>query len=87
MEVDRDHGGILKLNPLADWSTEDVWRYVRAHDVPYNPLHDQGYPSIGCAPCTRPMRPGEDLRAGRWWWEAPENRECGLHFPASAASS
>ena len=87
VEVDRAHGGILKLNPLADWSTEEVWRYVRAHDVPYNALHDQGYPSIGCAPCTRPVRPGEDLRAGRWWWEAPENRECGLHPSGVAVAS
>ncbi len=68
-------------------STEDVWRHVRANYVPHNPLHDHGYPSIGCAPCTRPVRPGEDLRAGRWWWEAPGNRECGLHLPAVAATS
>ncbi|PYM94829.1 MAG: phosphoadenylyl-sulfate reductase [Candidatus Rokuibacteriota bacterium] len=87
VQVDRDHGGILKLNPLADWSTEDVWRYVRAHDVPYNALHDQGYPSIGCAPCTRAVRPGEDLRAGRWWWEAPESKECGLHLPTAREAS
>jgi phosphoadenosine phosphosulfate reductase len=79
IEVDRDHGGILKLNPLADWTHDDVWRYIRAHDVPYNALHEQGYPSLGCAPCTRAVQPGEDLRAGRWWWEAPESKECGLH--------
>ena len=84
VDVDRAHGGILKLNPLADWSTDDVWRYVRAHKVPYNELHDQGYPSIGCAPCTRGVRPGEDLRAGRWWWETAKDRECGLHVPAAA---
>ena len=84
VDVDRAHGGIVKLNPLADWSTDDVWRYVRAHKVPYNELHDRGYPSIGCAPCTRGVRPGEDLRAGRWWWEAAEGRECGLHVPAAA---
>ncbi len=79
IEVDRIHGGILKINPLADWSTEEVWAYIRENNVPYNSLHDKGYPSIGCAPCTRAIRPGEDIRAGRWWWEDPENRECGLH--------
>lgn len=79
VEIDHDHGGILKINPLADWSTTQVWEYVRAHHVPYNRLHDQGYPSIGCAPCTRAVEPGEDRRAGRWWWEQPETRECGLH--------
>ncbi len=83
VEVDADHGGIIKLNPLADWTEEQVWAYIRAHDVPYNPLHDRGYPSIGCAPCTRPVAPGEDPRAGRWWWERPESRECGLHVRAS----
>ena len=67
--------------------TGDVWRHVRANDVPYNPLHDHGYPSIGGAPCTRPVFPGEDLRAGRWWREAQGNRECGLHLPAVAATS
>ncbi|MEP6997206.1 MAG: phosphoadenylyl-sulfate reductase [Betaproteobacteria bacterium] len=71
--------GIPKFNPLADWSDTDVWNYVRAYAVPYHPLHDRGYPSIGCAPCTRPIDAGEDLRAGRWWWEDPEHRECGLH--------
>jgi phosphoadenosine phosphosulfate reductase len=71
--------GIPKFNPLADWSEADVWHYLRSNAVPYHPLHDQGYPSIGCAPCTRPIEPGEDLRAGRWWWEQPEHRECGLH--------
>lgn len=81
-QVERDpgHGGILKVNPLTEWTTEEVWQYVRAHDVPYNRLHDRGYPSIGCAPCTRAIRPGEDLRAGRWWWERPETKECGLHL-------
>ncbi len=78
-ELDHAHGGILKINPLIAWSLEETWAYVRAHDVPTNPLHDQGYPSIGCAPCTRAIGPGEDLRAGRWWWEAPEHKECGLH--------
>lgn len=78
-EQDAVHG-MLKFNPLADWSEEDVWRYIRANDVPYNPLHDRGYPSIGCEPCTRPVQPGEDVRAGRWWWENPESKECGLHI-------
>ena len=67
------------FNPLVAWSTDDVWAYLRANDVPYNALHDRGYPSIGCAPCTRAVKPGEDFRAGRWWWEAPEHKECGLH--------
>jgi phosphoadenosine phosphosulfate reductase len=77
-EFDRAHG-LPKYNPLADWTGDDVWNYLRAHDVPYNALHDRGYPSIGCAPCTRAVEPGEDVRAGRWWWEAPEHKECGLH--------
>jgi len=71
--------GIVKFNPLADWSEQEVWAYIRALDVPYNALHDQGYRSIGCAPCTRPTVAGEDVRAGRWWWELHEARECGLH--------
>jgi phosphoadenosine phosphosulfate reductase len=71
--------GIEKFNPLVDWSEDDVWAYVREHGVPYNRLHDHGYRSIGCAPCTRPTVTGEDTRAGRWWWEAPESKECGLH--------
>lgn len=71
--------GMTKFNPLADWSEEDVWQYIRDHKVPYNPLHDQGYPSIGCEPCTRAIEPGEDVRAGRWWWENPDSKECGLH--------
>jgi phosphoadenosine phosphosulfate reductase len=77
-EHDAAHG-LAKFNPLADWSEEDVWYYLRLHKVPYNALHDAGYPSIGCAPCTRAIQPGEDVRAGRWWWETPENKECGLH--------
>jgi phosphoadenosine phosphosulfate reductase len=68
-----------KFNPLADWSEEDIWHYIRSNNVPYNPLHDKGYPSIGCEPCTRAIQPGEDVRAGRWWWENPESKECGLH--------
>jgi phosphoadenosine phosphosulfate reductase len=79
VETDLANGGILKLNPLADWSEEEIWEYIRTNDVPYNKLHDQGFPSIGCAPCTRAVLPGEDVRAGRWWWETPEQKECGLH--------
>jgi phosphoadenosine phosphosulfate reductase len=71
---------MVKFNPLADWSGDEVWAYIRAFNVPYNALHDQGYRSIGCAPCTRPIVAGEDVRAGRWWWERPEARECGLHL-------
>ncbi|CAB3727579.1 Phosphoadenosine phosphosulfate reductase [Achromobacter denitrificans] len=71
--------GLHKFNPLAEWSEEEVWAVIRALDIPYNPLHDQGYPSIGCEPCTRAIRPGEDLRAGRWWWESSDSKECGLH--------
>ena len=68
-----------KFNPLLEWSNSQVWQYIKQNDVPYNELHDQFFPSIGCAPCTRAVTPGEDIRAGRWWWEAPENKECGLH--------
>ena len=71
--------GLEKLNPLADWSEAEVWAYIRIHEVPYNALHDQFYPSIGCAPCTRAIALGEDVRAGRWWWEDPASKECGLH--------
>lgn len=83
-EWDGDHK-MDKFNPLIEWTTDDVWAYIRRHNVPYNALHDQGYPSLGCAPCTRAITIGEDLRAGRWWWENPETKECGLHFdPAKA---
>ncbi len=71
--------GLIKVCPLADWSTERVWDYIRKHDVPYNKLHDEGFPSIGCQPCSRAVKSGEDVRAGRWWWESPEHKECGLH--------
>lgn len=71
--------GLVKVNPLADWSTDQVWTYVRAHEVPVNRLHREGYPSVGCEPCTRAVKPGDDPRAGRWWWESPETKECGLH--------
>jgi phosphoadenosine phosphosulfate reductase len=70
---------IAKFNPLADWTEADVWAYLEAFDVPVNPLHARGYPSIGCEPCTRAIRPGEDSRAGRWWWESRDTKECGLH--------
>jgi len=78
-EWDAGNGGLVKVNPLVDWSLAQVLDYVRSRRVPYNPLHDQGFPSIGCAPCTRAVPPGEDPRSGRWWWERPETRECGLH--------
>ena len=77
-EVDAIHG-LSKFNPLADWTRDDVWSYVKIHRLPYNALHDRGYASVGCAPCTRAIEPGEDERAGRWWWENAERRECGLH--------
>jgi len=79
LEVDQGHGGIFKVNPLADWSSEAVWEYIKANGVPYNKLHDAGFPSIGCEPCTRAVRPGEDQRAGRWWWELESTKECGIH--------
>jgi phosphoadenosine phosphosulfate reductase len=71
--------GLVKINPLSNWSEAEVWDYIRRHKVPYNVLHDRGYPSIGCQPCTRAVRPGADPRSGRWWWESPEHKECGLH--------
>lgn len=82
VELDKDHGDIVKVNPLVDWSYDDVWEYILKNNLPYNRLHKQGYPSIGCAPCTRAVKPGEDLRAGRWWWENPNTKECGLHVNA-----
>jgi phosphoadenosine phosphosulfate reductase len=72
--------GLQKFNPLIDWSEDDVWKYVRRFELPYNALHDQGYASIGCAPCTRAITVGEDIRAGRWWWEDATTKECGLHI-------
>lgn len=80
VEIDEAHGGILKVNPLANWSNQQVWDYIRANDVPYNELYDRGYASIGCAPCTRAVQPGEDQRAGRWWWESGVPKECGIHL-------
>jgi phosphoadenosine phosphosulfate reductase len=79
VEIDALNGGILKINPLLEWSEKEVWEYAEARRVPTNRLHRQGYSSIGCAPCTRPVAPGEHPRSGRWWWENPENKECGLH--------
>ncbi|MEX1045821.1 MAG: phosphoadenylyl-sulfate reductase [Actinomycetota bacterium] len=79
IEVDPDHEGIVKVNPLADWDKQQVWDYIHEHDVPYHALLDQGYTSIGCAPCTRAVKRGEDERAGRWWWESGTEKECGIH--------
>ncbi|WP_418179550.1 phosphoadenylyl-sulfate reductase [Aliarcobacter lanthieri] len=70
---------VIKVNPLINWKEDDVWNYIKINKVPYNKLHDKGFPSIGCAPCTRAIKDGEDIRAGRWWWENPEHKECGLH--------
>ena len=79
VEQDSFFENMIKINPLIDWSMEDTWNYIRQNEVPYNELHDQGYPSIGCEPCTREVKKGNDPRSGRWWWEAPECKECGLH--------
>lgn len=79
IELDENNHGRLKLNPLINWTEEQVWDFIHLNKVPYNTLHDQGFPSIGCLPCTRAVQPGEDVRAGRWWWEMPEHKECGLH--------
>ncbi len=79
IEIDVAHGNIIKINPLIDWSEAEVWDYAKRERLPLNRLHQQGYPSIGCAPCTRAIQAGEDVRAGRWWWENPEHKECGLH--------
>jgi len=78
-EFDADNG-LQKISPLLNWRLSDVWAYIKDFNAPYNVLHDQGYSSIGCAPCTRAITPGEDVRAGRWWWEDPETKECGLHL-------
>jgi len=77
--IDETNGGLLKINPLFDWNEAQVWDYANSRRLPVNRLHRQGYPSIGCAPCTRAIEPGEHARAGRWWWENPEHKECGLH--------
>lgn len=87
VEIDLAHGGIVKINPIADWESEDVWRYVREHGVPTNRLHREGYPSVGCDPCSRAIEAGDDPRAGRWWWENPDTRECGIHVGEEAGGS
>lgn len=79
IELDEQHNGILKINPIIDWTWEQTLDYIKKNNVPYNKLHDKGYPSIGCEPCTRAIKPGEPLRAGRWWWETDPQKECGLH--------
>ncbi len=79
IETDIVNGSLLKINPLVDWKSDQLWEYAKMHQVPVNRLHRQGYPSIGCAPCTRAIEPGEPPRAGRWWWENAEHKECGLH--------
>jgi len=86
VELDHAHGGIVKLNPLADWTSDQVWAYLRAHDVPHNALYDRGFTSIGCAPCTRATTPGDDERAGRWWWETDVPKECGMHCHVKLAA-
>jgi len=86
VHVDGD-GRLVKINPLADWSADDVWQYLRAHAVPVNRLHQESYPTVGCLPCTRAVQPGEDPRAGRWWWENADTRECGLHENEEADGS
>lgn len=87
VEIDSVHGGVVKLNPLADWTQDEVLNYVREHGVPVNRLHAQGYPSVGCEPCSRAIQPGDDLRAGRWWWENPETKECGIHVEEESGGS
>ena len=87
VELDAGNGNIVKINPLADWTEGQVWEYIRKYDVPYNALHSRSFPSIGCGPCTRAVKPGEDVRAGRWWWESPETKECGLHAQAQGKTA
>jgi phosphoadenosine phosphosulfate reductase len=87
-KIDWDESNrLVKVNPLADWTYDDVWKYIRENNVPYNALHDRGYPSIGCGPCTRAVQPGEHERAGRWWWEHPDTKECGLHVATKMVDS
>lgn len=86
VELDHDHEGIVKINALADWEHDEVWDYIREHEVPVHPLYEKGYTSFGCAPCTRPIQPGEDDRAGRWWWETGAPKECGIHCPIETGS-
>lgn len=79
IEIDEQHNGIIKINPIIEWTWEQTWDYIKKNNIPYNKLHDRGFPSIGCEPCTRAIKPGEPLRAGRWWWESDSQKECGLH--------
>ncbi|MCD4698193.1 MAG: phosphoadenylyl-sulfate reductase [Bacteroidales bacterium] len=79
VELDENNHGRVKINPLINWTEDDIWDYIKENNIPYNKLHDKGFPSIGCQPCTRAVEPGDDVRAGRWWWEMPEHKECGLH--------
>ncbi len=79
IELDEQHNGILKINPIMEWTWDQTWDYIRKNNIPYNKLHDKGFPSIGCEPCTRAIKSGEPLRAGRWWWESDSQKECGLH--------
>jgi len=79
-QIDYNHHGILKINPIIDWTWDQIQDYIKKNNLPYNKLLDKGYPSIGCEPCTRAIKPGEELRAGRWWWEQGEHKECGLHI-------
>jgi len=83
VSLDEEHGGIMKLAPLAHWTEKRVWDYIRRNDVPVHPLYSRGYPSIGCEPCTRAVKPGEPPRAGRWWWEGDADKECGIHVSPS----
>jgi phosphoadenosine phosphosulfate reductase len=83
IEIDPTHNDILKINPIADWSEDMVWEYIKENQVPYNKLHDMGFPSIGCEPCTRAISKGENRRSGRWWWEESSEKECGLHIDPS----
>jgi phosphoadenosine phosphosulfate reductase len=80
LQIDEANGGLVKINPIADWTHDAVWQYVRRHNVPTNRLHARGYPSVGCEPCSRAVAPGDDPRAGRWWWENADTRECGIHI-------
>jgi len=87
VEVDAAHGDIVKVNPLVDWSSDRVWTYVRERGIPVNRLHAAGYPSVGCDPCSRAVKPGDDPRSGRWWWEHSETRECGIHTEEEGSGS
>lgn len=79
IEIDQQHNNMIKINPIIEWTWEQTWDYIKKNNVPYNKLHDKGFPSIGCEPCTRAIKSGEPLRAGRWWWESDKEKECGLH--------